>query len=131
DTVGRGPLKFFDGKVVYAAKQDNRWTVIANETAGPEYDTIGEPDPIVSRNGRHFVYSAKKDGKWRVVVDGVEQAIYEGIVATTPIFSPDGEHVVYGGSKGGKCMIVIDGKEMVETDGLGRIGYSPDGTVLS
>jgi hypothetical protein len=114
---------------MYAARKGDKWFVVLDGQAGPEYDEILEGTPVFSSDGKRVAYGAGKGGKRFVVIDGQEGTMYDGI--RNLVFSPDGKHLAYGAGKGDKQLVVLDGQPVPDYDGVLISGsaFRPDGTV--
>ncbi len=113
-------------RIAYAADRGNKWVVVVDGVAGPEYDqiTIGKwwYESVMlgfSSDCKRFAHTARRGKEWLLVVDGVEGKSYDAILEKDfwrdyrgyVQFSPDGEHVVHTARRNDKWFLVIDGVE--------------------
>ena len=85
------PLVFSaDGKrLAYGVAKGDKWLVVVDGQASPEYDGIPEGSLVFSADGKRLAYMAGKGSKGLVVVDGQAGPEYDG-VACGPVFRRDG-----------------------------------------
>lgn len=122
-----------DGKRVgYKARAGDKYVVVVDGEAGPDYDGISDDDPVFSRDGKHVAYMAKKGGMWRLVLDGREDSqLWDQIGAGSPVFGPDSTRTAYSAAigewEGGDHFAVIDGVRGPRFDAVWPFVFSQDG----
>ncbi len=67
-----------------ARENDKKYLVVDGEKIGKGYETFIAGDPVISRDGQHFVYRARKENrKWFLVKEDQETGPFSGIYKPT------------------------------------------------
>src|SRR3954465_6871064 len=94
------------GSVAYPARSGDRWVVIHDGRAGPEWDAVGTP--VLNADGARIAYPAMGRTGWSVVVDGDAGVAFDAIIAGTLCFDSTGAHVGYVARRADSSVVVID-----------------------
>lgn len=102
---------------------------VVDGVTGPEYERIGEGDPVFSADGRHVAYAARRAGKWVLVEDGREGPEFDALGRGPSYYSRDGKTSVYLGVRANRYTVVINGVIGREYDLVSDIVMSDTGVV--
>jgi hypothetical protein len=113
------------GSVAYPARMGDRWVVIHDGRAGPEWDGVGTP--VLTSDGARVAYPAVGASGWTVVVDDKPGATFDAIIASTLGFDASGAHVGYVARRGDSSFVVIDRAESRAWSVASRPAFFADG----
>ena len=129
-TSARGVVFAPDGKIVYAADDNNIWVI--NHDGGDQHQLTNNPfndfAPRVSPNGQFIYFASNRTGTnqiWRMNIDGGNQTQITKAEGGSPVFvTPDEKWVYYqSGSQQTLWRVSADGLE--ENEFFGKRIYSP------
>jgi dipeptidyl aminopeptidase/acylaminoacyl peptidase len=139
DPAGRLVFSPDSKRLGYVAQNGNRYFVVVDGKAGPEYPTVSHPR--FSPDSRRVAYvAAPGPRRWfgrddgipgRIVLDGQEGPLYDEISPAQ--FSADSEHTAYVVRKGERFLVVLNGKEGEPFDRIDyrTMRFSPAGRRLA
>lgn len=98
-----------NGELVYRARRGEKYYMVIAGKPSPAYDSIAEPYPVYSSDGKHYAYSVKQGETWYVVRDGVKGNAYSLINHDTLKFTGD-NRLVYVADTPDATVIVVNGQ---------------------
>lgn len=131
------------GRVAYAARKDQAWSVVVDGNKGPDFDGVYGYHIAFSFDGNHVAYSGNVGGTYdqqlRFQRGGVDWLVVDHEKIISPIsslellFAPDGKTVAYQQWVERKKQLVVGSKKGPVVDDLygDTVKFSPDGKQVS
>jgi type II secretion system protein G len=131
------------GRVAYAARKGNVWSLVLDGVKGPDFDGVSGHRIVFSPDGSRVAYSANIGGTWdpqlRFQKGGIDWLVVDHEKVTSPIvsldlqFSPDGRTVAYQQRVERQRQLVVGTKKGPVVDEIfgDTLQFSPDGKRVS
>ncbi len=118
-----------DGKrIAYPARQGASWVVVANDSAGPAWDGIGQL--VLDSASDQLAYAAERGGRWQVVTPAGIGPAFDGILAGTLRFGARGR-LAYAARRAGRIHVVLGDRVVADLDGVSALEFDPAGERLA
>jgi hypothetical protein len=130
DAVAFQELVIRGERVVYPARDGDRWRIVDGGVPGRSWRGIGEV--VMSASGAHLAYAAEDDDeRWHVVSDGWIGPAFDAIHARTIAYGPNERALVYVASSSEGAHVVVNGRVGPAYDGVGRVRFGDRGRRLA
>lgn len=142
DEIGY-PRMSRSGRVAYAARNGNAWSLVVDGVKGPDFDGVSGHHIAFSPDERRVAYSANIGGTYdqqlRFQSGGINWLVVDHEKATGPIaysevhFSPDGKTVAHQEAVDRQRQLVVGSKKGPVVDEIygNTLQFSPDGKTVS
>ncbi|MCC6876938.1 MAG: hypothetical protein IT378_21715 [Sandaracinaceae bacterium] len=127
DAVAISQLRWAGRAVVYPARSQDRWHLVADGVAGPAFEGLGE----VVTHGDRVAYVARDGEGWRVVAGGEPGPVFQSIRRSSLRFVGDAARLLYVGRDERGEHVVIDGEAGEAFDQIEHLRVGAKGTMIA